>query len=69
MSAYILVTSSPYYAVTDERGEFSIEEVPVGSYKIEIWHEKLGIQSKTVSVQGSHPVRIDIVYRLGENDS
>jgi len=41
MSAYIVVTSSPHFAMTDARGEFSIDGVPVGGYKLEAWHERL----------------------------
>jgi len=69
MSAYIVVTSSPYFAVTNERGEFFIKGVPVGSYEMEIWHERLGSQSKTVNIRGGHTVHSDISYRLGEEGS
>lgn len=69
MSAYIVVTSSPYFAVTNEKGEFVIEGVPAGTYEIEVWHEKLGRQSTTVRIQGTHTMRFDFVYRLGGKDS
>ena len=62
MSAYIVVTSSPYFAVTNERGEFFIEGVPVGSYEIEIWHERLGRQLRKVAVKEDHSSRVDLVF-------
>ena len=65
-SAYIVVTSSPYFAVTDEKGEFVIDGVPAGTYAIEVWHEKLGNQSKSVSVAADTTLRVDLVYRLGK---
>ncbi len=44
MSAAIVVTASPYHAVTDQHGRFAIEQLPVGEYEMETWHEKLGNQ-------------------------
>ena len=64
MSAYIVVTSSPYFAVTDEKGEFVIEGVPAGIYEIEVWHEKLGTQSKMVILTAGTTLRVDLVYQL-----
>lgn len=63
MSAYIVVTSSPYFALTDKEGEFVIEGVPPGTHKVEVWHEKLGTQSKTVTVAPGDILRTDFVYR------
>jgi hypothetical protein len=64
MSAYIVVTSSPYFAVADEKGEFVIEGVPAGTYEMEAWHEKLGTQSKSVTVAAGSELRVDFVYQL-----
>jgi hypothetical protein len=64
MSAYIVVTSSPYFAVTDKEGEFVVEGVPTGTHKVEIWHEKLGTQSKTITVAAGTKRPVDFVYQL-----
>jgi hypothetical protein len=40
MKAYIGVYNHPYFAVTDENGNFTIEKVPAGDQKLNIWHEK-----------------------------
>lgn len=66
MSAYILVTSSPYFAVTDEKGEFTIDGIPAGTYEIEVWHERLGRQSRRVTVTGRATLSIDLVYGSGK---
>ncbi|MFQ5852369.1 MAG: hypothetical protein ACE5JU_17530 [Candidatus Binatia bacterium] len=62
MSAYIVVTSSPYFAVTDEKGEFTVEEVPVGTYEIEVWHERLGRMVRKVVVMEDRSSRVDLVF-------
>lgn len=41
MSAYIVVAETPYFAVTDKAGKFSIKNVPPGSYTLKVWHEKV----------------------------
>lgn len=64
MSAAIVVTPSPYFAVTDEQANFVIENVPWGSYEAEIWHETLGIRSKRVWVPEKSRLRLDAVYAL-----
>ena len=52
MSGYIIVTPTPYYAETDEAGNFRIENVPDGSYSVTAWHEGFKNQSKPVTVTG-----------------
>ncbi len=39
MNAEMFVAPHPYYAVTDESGEFQLTNVPPGEYAIEAWHE------------------------------
>jgi hypothetical protein len=39
MNAEMMVVHHPYYAVTDEDGNFRLTNVPAGEYEIEAWHE------------------------------
>ena len=39
MNAEMLVVHHPYYAITDEDGNFRLTNVPPGDYEIEAWHE------------------------------
>ena len=50
MSAYLVVTPTPYMAETDESGSFTIAGVPDGSYSVTAWHEGYKSQSKAVTV-------------------
>ncbi len=52
MSAYIVVTPTPYFAVTDADGNFKIADVPDGQYSVSAWHEGMKVQSKPVKVAG-----------------
>jgi hypothetical protein len=43
MNAEMLVVAHPYYAVTDDSGEFELSDVPPGDYEIVAWHEGWGV--------------------------
>lgn len=43
--AYLWVTSNPYCTATNDRGEFTIELVPPGEYRIRVWHPNSEILS------------------------
>ena len=50
MSAWLLVSSNPFFSVTGKDGKFTISGLDAGTYEIEAWHEKLGSQKATVTV-------------------
>jgi plastocyanin len=52
MSGYVVVSPTPYFAVTDKSGEYKIENVPDGGYSVVAWHEGSKEQSKPVTVSG-----------------
>jgi len=52
MSAFIVVVPTPYFATSDQAGNYKIENVPDGSYTVTAWHEGAKNQSKPVTVAG-----------------
>jgi plastocyanin len=62
MSGWIVVAGHAYYTLSDAAGNFKIEGVPAGSYTLEYWHEKLGKQSKQVTVPATGSVTADLEY-------
>lgn len=52
MSAYIIVSPTPYYAITDKSGNYKIENVPDGQYSVVAWHEGAKNSTKAVTVSG-----------------
>ncbi len=50
MQAYIVVTDNPFFAKSNEAGLFTIEAIPVGTYKMKAWHEKFGSLEKEVTI-------------------
>ncbi len=43
MSAHIMVAEHPYYALTDESGGFTLNNVPAGNYRLRMWHEGVAL--------------------------
>lgn len=60
MSGFIIVSPTPYYTVTDASGNFTIADVPDGSYTVSAWHEGMKIQSKPVTVSGKATVEFSL---------
>ena len=50
MSAWIVTHDSPYFAVTDEKGNFKIDGIPPGKHTVTMWHE--GFAPKGVDKDG-----------------
>ena len=62
MSGYIVVAGNPYYALSDAAGAFKIAGVPAGTYTLQYWHEKLGTQTRQVTVPATGSVTADFEY-------
>jgi plastocyanin len=43
MSAFIMVTDHPYFELTDANGNFTLENVPPGRYRLRMWHEGVSV--------------------------
>jgi len=52
MAGYIIVSPTPYFAETDDAGNYTIKDVPDGSHNIVVWHEGAKSQTKPVTVSG-----------------
>lgn len=42
MEAFVVVKEHPFFGVTDSRGNYQLDNVPLGKYRLEIWHPELG---------------------------
>jgi len=68
MSGVVVVLDTPYYAATDHRGEFAIEEAPAGRYLLSVWHEQgnpegAAVFPRVVSISREHVVLAPIGLR------
>jgi plastocyanin len=63
MEGWWYVTDTPYYAITDASGRFTIKDVPPGDYTLEVWQEKLGTRDQKVEVKPGASATAD--FKLG----
>ena len=61
MAGYVVVSPTPYFAVTDKSGAYKIENVPDGSYTVTAWHE--GAKNKTQPVAVAGDTKADFALR------
>lgn len=66
MHGWWFVAGNPYYAVTDEGGNFTIKDVPPGTYTLEVWQEKLGTETRKVTVEPGKTVTVDFKMASGK---
>ena len=50
MEAFVVVKDHPFFAVTDNRGNYQIENVPLGKVRVETWYPNLEVRSETVEI-------------------
>jgi hypothetical protein len=60
------VMPSRFFSVADARGNFRIENIPPGTYRLKAWHERLPARVTEVTVPETGEVKVDFVLSLGE---
>ena len=67
MKAWIAYIPHPYFAVTDENGKYTLENVPPGTYKLGYWQAACGTnkdQPASVTVEAGGTVTQDFTLAL-----
>ena len=62
MAAYAGVFNHPFFAVSGADGSFSIKGLPAGTYTVEAWHEKLGVQTQKVTVADGESKELSFTF-------
>jgi hypothetical protein len=65
MSAVIIVVTTPYFTMTDANGHFALDGLPPGSYRVDIWHERLGLKQTRVNLQANKPLALEVIFSAG----
>jgi plastocyanin len=64
MHCVVLVLENPFYAVTDDNGDFKIPNVPPGTYKLKAWHERLPADEQEIIVPTNGDVKADFTLTI-----
>lgn len=62
MTAYVGISSHPFFAVTGADGSFTIPKVPAGKYTLEAWHERFGTKTSEITVAAGTPATVTFQY-------
>jgi hypothetical protein len=58
MAAYVMAVDSPYFAVSDQSGAFTIAAVPSGSYRYHAWRPGAAQLTGTWSSTSAAPLSV-----------
>ncbi len=64
MKGWWIVAKTPYTVLSDKDGNFSITDIPPGTYTLKIWHEKLGETEQTVVIRAGETTETDVALEL-----
>jgi plastocyanin len=64
MNAFINVSATPFFAVSDVDGKFEIKGLPPGKYTLAAVHEKLGEQTITVEVASKEQAKAEFTFSM-----
>lgn len=64
MNAWLFVSETPYFSLTDNSGGFKLTDVPAGTYTVEVWHETLGKTSQKVTVKAKAEAKVN--FEMGK---
>lgn len=64
MNAFINVSATPFFTVTDANGHFEIKGLPAGTYTLAVVHEKMGEQTMTVTVKPHATETANFTYSI-----
>jgi len=64
MNCIVLVLENPYFASTDENGNYKIPNVPPGKFKLKAWHERLPADESEITVPTNGEVKVDFVLGM-----
>lgn len=61
MEGFLVVKNHPYFAAADKRGNYQLGGVPLGKYRLEIWHPEFGTRSEPFNlVRDGEVLAIDV---------
>lgn len=68
MQSWGMAVGNPYFAVTGPNGNFTIQDLPPGTYDIIAWHPYMKVKAQTVTVPANGRVGLDFEFNASEVD-
>jgi tetratricopeptide (TPR) repeat protein len=61
-----VMVDNPYYAITDREGNFTLKDIPPGTYDVVAWHPFVPTKKGTVTIKAGGESRLDFEFRPEE---
>lgn len=68
MFGFMLAPEHPYAVVVDEAGNFSIDNIPPGTYQLKAWHPMIGLQTTEVTVAAGEVLESDFSFSTADSE-
>lgn len=63
MRTYVITLGNPYFSVTDKMGSFEINDVPVGTYSLRVWHERWHADKQEITIEDGKTTSVNFELR------
>jgi hypothetical protein len=68
MQSWGMAVGNPYFAVTGPEGDFTISDLPPGTYDVVAWHPQMQVQTKQVTVAANGEADLTFEFDSSEVD-
>ena len=62
MQNWLYVVDNPYFAISDEEGRFTIDQIPPGTYTLLVRHPVLGEQRREVTIEARGDLQVRFAF-------
>jgi len=66
MQSWGIAVGNPYYAVTDDKGFYEIENIPPGTYYLLAWHPNMPVQAQEVTIKSNKTTEVGFIFEASE---
>lgn len=67
MTAHVGVFANPFFAITNDTGQFTLPNLPAGTYTVATWHERFGQLRTQITLTDGQPTTTDFTYQPPPN--
>ena len=62
MQSWLYVVDNPYFAISDQEGRFTIDDIPPGTYTLLVRHPVLGEERRQVTVESGRDLQVGFQF-------
>ena len=66
MQTWGYAVENPYYAKTKTDGQFAIDDIPPGTYKVTAWYPHYDVIEKEITVAAGKSISLDFIFESSE---